>query len=264
MVHGRGHWLKHAPKNPLVWVGLAAAFSVGLIHDRNLMLEYIKATAWPLVVGVALYWLREPIRAKVADLLKAKVAGWELEFRQQEAIQESLQDLAEKLPPVKEVKPGDVQPPVDEASPPDANALREPIAEMVQRAIDYGFNSARNGDDRPPQSSISWSPENIPTVSFSARIRAPSEANFAIRRAMREGQTMRNAIMIGDYVTAYGGAQKLKNELISLKVFPVGRRDQEVLASLDSDAQWLRDKWPELKPEDVEEFLRRKRVEITP
>lgn len=66
------------------------------IDDKRLVLEYLRALAWPAVVGSALWWLREPLRTKLADLLEVSAAGATARFAQQDAANRELEaDIAD-------------------------------------------------------------------------------------------------------------------------------------------------------------------------
>lgn len=50
------------------------------LADPRLTLDYLKAFIWPVLLGTTIYWLREPLRSKVADLIKVGVGPAQVEF----------------------------------------------------------------------------------------------------------------------------------------------------------------------------------------
>lgn len=62
-----------------VAAGVWALFSF-VITDRELFLEYVRVLAWPMLVAVALYWLRDPLRDKLRQLLRIEVPGGAAQF----------------------------------------------------------------------------------------------------------------------------------------------------------------------------------------
>ena len=48
--------------------------------DPRLTLDYLSALIWPALLGTALFWLRVPLRSKVADLIKVGVGPAQVEF----------------------------------------------------------------------------------------------------------------------------------------------------------------------------------------
>jgi hypothetical protein len=48
--------------------------------DPRLTLDYLRALIWPALLGAALFWLRVPLRSKVADLIKVGVGPAQAEF----------------------------------------------------------------------------------------------------------------------------------------------------------------------------------------
>lgn len=66
---------------PYVVFGLAVLAALYLaifrLPELRLTLDYLKALTWPGLVAVVLYWLREPLREKVAQLLKIGALGVE-------------------------------------------------------------------------------------------------------------------------------------------------------------------------------------------
>jgi len=69
---------------PYVVFGLAVLAALYLaifrLPEPRLTLDYLKALTWPGLVAVVLYWLREPLREKVAQLLKIGALGVEAQF----------------------------------------------------------------------------------------------------------------------------------------------------------------------------------------
>jgi hypothetical protein len=51
-----------------------------VISDDQLLLDYLKALVWPLVILGAMFWLRDPLRQKVGQLLRVEAFGTSAEF----------------------------------------------------------------------------------------------------------------------------------------------------------------------------------------
>ncbi|MQW78183.1 hypothetical protein GHK92_20150 [Nocardioides sp. dk4132] len=64
----------------------------------QLVLDYLKALAWPLIVGFAVYHFREPIRDKISSLENAKTPLGEASFyRDVHSVEERAGEIAEQL-----------------------------------------------------------------------------------------------------------------------------------------------------------------------
>ena len=53
--------------------------------DATVVLGFVQALAWPVVVGGTLFWLRQPLKLKVEQLLKVGFGGALAEFDQSHA-----------------------------------------------------------------------------------------------------------------------------------------------------------------------------------
>ena len=86
---------RHRPWLPTV-VGLGGlvilTLAIFVLPEPALTLEYLKVLVWPTVVGVFLYWAREPLRAKVEQLLSFGAFGAEARFAATESLQASVTD----------------------------------------------------------------------------------------------------------------------------------------------------------------------------
>lgn len=92
-------WWRTIPTRTLIRLGaivLVLALVVRAIDDKQLLLDYVRAMVWPFVVIGVLWWLREPLRAKLADLLEVTTSIASARFASQEAANRDLEgDIAE-------------------------------------------------------------------------------------------------------------------------------------------------------------------------
>lgn len=94
----QGWWTAHGPiitattvaVAPLLVLAGAVTLLVMLVDDKRLLLDYLRTLVWPAVVIAVLWWLREPLRSKLADLLKVSVAGASAEFYREQQVNEEL------------------------------------------------------------------------------------------------------------------------------------------------------------------------------
>lgn len=79
---------------PYVTFGLVVIVVLYLVIFRlpepRLTLDYLEVLIWPGLVAVVLYWLREPLRQKVAELLNIKAPGFEAQFVNNRRLQDDL------------------------------------------------------------------------------------------------------------------------------------------------------------------------------
>ncbi|MCL4368455.1 MAG: hypothetical protein M1337_04740 [Actinobacteria bacterium] len=79
-------------------LGTWALFSF-VVSDAELVLGYVEALAWPIVVSVVLYWLRAPLQSKFAELMRFDAFGTSARFspRDAEALDEDIREPAARL-----------------------------------------------------------------------------------------------------------------------------------------------------------------------
>lgn len=134
---------------PLLVVAAFAVLLAWAIDDKKLLLEYIKAVIWPLVVVVVLWWLRVPIREKVKDVLKLSVGAASVEFAEQaeQGVNTALTDDIRAAAQVLVDKAPDHAPPDQTVIPesvPSSSAVGTP--EIVSKsARDQGVGSETQG-----------------------------------------------------------------------------------------------------------------------
>ena len=89
-----GPWLL-ARVATVTLVLLIAALVAGLawwLDDEQLVLNYLRTLVWPLVVGTVLWWVRQPLRDKLADLLEVSAGGATAKFTQQQVVSHKLEE----------------------------------------------------------------------------------------------------------------------------------------------------------------------------
>lgn len=79
---------------PYVAFGLVVLAALYLLifqlPEPRLTLDYLKALTWPGLVAVVLYWLREPLREKVAQLLQIGAFGVDAQFANNQRLQQDV------------------------------------------------------------------------------------------------------------------------------------------------------------------------------
>jgi hypothetical protein len=104
---------------------LIAGLAIG-VHDRRLLLDYVRALTWPTVVAVSLWWLREPLRLKIAQLLELSAMGATARFDERE---QATQELEDSLADAMEVLGPEPEPESEAPAQQDAN-VEGPVAEV--------------------------------------------------------------------------------------------------------------------------------------
>lgn len=194
----------HTPKKTKIWVRpllhtLGAFAVVGatwatftyLITDAEMTLSYVQVLAWPTVVIGATYWLRQPLRDKLRQVLKVQAPGLSLDFSleaQSRELDEGLHVPLANLAPLVAESSKDAPADSDEADdeepagqhqmsptdavassaapsdadpavkPPHSAGTLEPAAEPVTDAVDPGAaeRNARLRDLRAIAMTLGW------------------------------------------------------------------------------------------------------------
>lgn len=128
------------------WHRAATSFSIGLalvaifwviftyvVTDRALLLEYLRVLAWPLLVAVALFWLREPLREKLLQLLRIEVPGGSAQFAG------SGEELARSLKPDVDNLLGD-EAAVESGEHPESGEVASDEAPGVEGVVEHDAN----------------------------------------------------------------------------------------------------------------------------
>jgi hypothetical protein len=182
------------------------------VDVAELVLQYLRALAWPIVVGAALYYLRQPLRDLVRQLRKASFGGAEVAFgaAEEESLDAELKESAPVLGAAKHVdvepsagqepqappEPGDADPDGD-ASPPDdqghtesdltVRLAREAMEDLVLRAAEWGHARGVAGGEISG-TRIEWTGDTPRLVTSSVDSRRRLRAADAAREAERVGK----------------------------------------------------------------------------
>lgn len=257
--HRRWHaWVLFVHR-PTLWAVIAVVVAVALIHDRALTLEYLKVLAWPLVVGAAAYWLREPIRAKFADILKAKGPGVEIEFIQRAV------DSGDLLEQAVEVLPATLKAETPDGTRQDGVAhpglgdgedgAAASLNTVIQQAIEYGFNQARAGTLRPPRAELDWPEGGAPTLRL---IRAPGRQSLgeekyeSIMRMAGHMETAINEGWTGEAVNAARDIRQMVRNAKAHKMLPSNLSKVMRIQVADHEAQQFLEGVGRLEPSPQE------------
>lgn len=204
---------------PLVLIAAITGLAIGL-DDKDLLLEYLRALVWPAVVATVLWWLREPLRTKLADLLELSTGVGTARFARQEAATRDLEDdIAEastvlvgeapstgdadesdpellQVTPPPSVAPGD-----DSRSPNDEmnhqmreTVRRTAVERVIKESAGWGYDMAGIGFQSRPVPVIEWDDNGRPRILYASgevaqqrasgitRLQKPVSAEDTIRR----------------------------------------------------------------------------------
>lgn len=163
----RRHW-------PYVAFGLVVLVVLYLViflpPDPRLTLDYLKALIWPALLAVVLYWLREPLRQKVAQLSNAELFGQKLGFDNQQ-IQAAVTGLAATF--FSGSKDSESERP--KAEPDTAGVAHETgedrrrqekqaIEEIMRASAWWGYDAAKRGFPRRPTPVVMWTKDDRPLI----------------------------------------------------------------------------------------------------
>jgi hypothetical protein len=177
---------------PVIGLGGLVIVAGVLIDDSTLFLAYAKALIWPLVVLVVLWWLRDPIRTKAAQLLEIQGAGMAARFAAEEKTEQFSEDVVADVaalasddveseerqgppPPTADPAPSDAkEPPLAqmESPGPDPSGTREQerrrrIERLMDETAAWGWEMAALGFKSPPKPVVTWGDgENVPTIRY--------------------------------------------------------------------------------------------------
>ncbi|MBQ0897242.1 hypothetical protein KBX37_29935 [Micromonospora sp. U56] len=186
---------------------------IGLIawlRKPGLVLDYLKVLAWPLALLAAMWWMKEPIHAKLRDLLRLDVGVASAEFAQARAeelsasVQEDLQTLAEpddreRSPDLVTEQAGELRGPVPDVPQPratdgapaiDQDALeldrRHATERLIKKVATWGYDMGKNGGELPTPRVV-WS-DGRPELMFEPQVQnlsVPRYRTFGDRERIR-------------------------------------------------------------------------------
>lgn len=135
--------LTHAIGTVVFGAAVWATFTY-LITDPEMALSYLQVLAWPSVVVGATYWLREPLREKLRQVLKVQAPGFNVDFSpesQSRQLDEALHaPLATLAPLVGSRKPSAADADADESG--DEEASGDDQVSNVEATDRPGLNGA--------------------------------------------------------------------------------------------------------------------------
>ncbi|MEU4553502.1 hypothetical protein [Micromonospora violae] len=198
-----------------------AAIVIGLIgwlKKPDLVLSYLKVLAWPLTLLCVTWWLREPIHAKLKDLLRLDVGVASMDFAQVRAeelsasVQSDLETLTEQprergealevvpVPPnrraqsvsedMEQTAAGDVSTSHESRELADReleSERRRATERLVKKVAKWGYDMGKN-DTELPMPTIIWHSDGRPELLFSPVAHsstAPQSRTFGDRERIR-------------------------------------------------------------------------------
>ena len=191
-LHFATQWLK--------WLLVLVAI-IGIarwLDDRRLVLDYLKVLTWPLVAGATLFWLRQPLRDKLREILKVQFPGGYAEFATK-AFEHELETPSKILqkdtthPEALSASPTQREStaPVADISNPDRRennphtlygdgvgletARRLAIERIIEESANWGYTLAKSGFEGRPAVRIDWGADGRPQVHYN---RDKSVAHF--------------------------------------------------------------------------------------
>jgi hypothetical protein len=145
----------------------AAVLAVLLVNERD-RLGYVKALAWPTVVLIGLFALRDVLRERLGNLRRASAFGGEFEFFErhkvdlEQGIAEEVVNALDSMKPaaMKEAQTTEGHSDIsafEESSEENEESRREAIERAVNLSVEYGFYVARKSNGKmPPKIDILW------------------------------------------------------------------------------------------------------------